>query len=372
MDQDKTTGSTLAGSLPSVPVGAGTAGKAEEAKSQTRLNAKTLALGLGIFLVALLPRLYVLFFVTDPQNPGLGWYGDTFHHWQIAYLSKEIGFSHGFLRLWDFKGMEYVWGLLHPLVLVALFAVTGSVNILIPRLLSLVAGSLNVMLIFFLARRYFNLQVALATAAFAAFNPVGLFNDASGMQEPFAIMLMLAGVACWPKRSAMTGLLWALGGMVRSEYWLFGAGLLGAVMLSREKSDQKLTLGLGWGIPSLLYMKYLLDYTGNPIYPFYWSFMGNAAGAWMEDVSLTSTQTLAQWGFRGLAVASGFAAVWTIYKQPRYSLLFLLGWGNSLFLSLLLGFTAYVRGFLPRFLVDRIFLFPYIFAGLILAAIAFY
>jgi len=71
-----------------------------------RLNLRTVATAAGIFLLAALPRLFVIFFVTDPQNPGLGWYGDTFHHWQIAYLSKEIGFSQGFLRLWDFKGLE--------------------------------------------------------------------------------------------------------------------------------------------------------------------------------------------------------------------------------------------------------------------------
>ncbi|MFQ5922275.1 MAG: hypothetical protein ACE5M4_05475, partial [Anaerolineales bacterium] len=57
----------------------------------------------SLITLAAIARLYVLFFVTEPQNPGLGWYGDVFHHWQIAYLSQEIGFSEGFLRLWDFK-----------------------------------------------------------------------------------------------------------------------------------------------------------------------------------------------------------------------------------------------------------------------------
>ena len=342
------------------------------AERGTRSTVLSLAAGVGIFLLAALPRLYVIFFVTAPQNPGLGWYGDTFHHWQIAYLSKEVGFHYGFLRLWDFKGMEYFWGLLHPLLLASLFAITGSVDILIPRLVSLVSGSISVALIFVLGRRYFNVHVALAAALLAALNPVGLFSDASGMQEPLGIMLLLAGIALWPRRSAGTGLLWALAGMVRAEFWVFGAGLVLAVLLFEEDSSRKLSVAVGWGIPILLYMKYLLDSTGNAIYPIYWNFLGNAAGEWMEDVPLNEVQTIAMWGFRALTVVSAGGVFWVLRKKPSHYLISLLGLGNILFLSILLGFTAYVRGFLPRFLVDRIFALPYIYVGLIVAAAALY
>lgn len=82
-----------------------------------------------IFLIAFIPRIIYAFFISDPIVPG--WYTDVFHHWQIAFLSKEVGFSHGFLRLWDFKGMEFFWGLLHPLILVILFYITGSISILV-------------------------------------------------------------------------------------------------------------------------------------------------------------------------------------------------------------------------------------------------
>jgi hypothetical protein len=341
----------------------------EDEQVDTRTRAIGLAVVLGVFLLALLPRLYVLFFVTDPQNPGLGWYGDAFHHWQIAYLSKEIGFSEGFLRLWDFKGMEYFWGLLHPLVLSGLFTIAGSVDIVIPRLLSAVSGSISVVFIFFLARRYFNDRVAIAASLFAALNPVSLFSDVSGMQEPLGVMLMLAGVLLWPRKSIATGILWALAGMVRAEYWLFGAGLVVASFFVQERNDRKLGLALGWAVPSLLYMKYLLDYTGNPIYPIYWNFLGNAAGEWMEDIPLNTVQIIAMWGFRLLTLISAYLAIRVLQKKPRHAVLGLLGLGNTLFLSVLLGFSAYVRGFLPRFLVDRIFLIPYIVLGLFIAVL---
>ena len=339
----------------------------QEEASGTGIDARTLAIGAGVFLLAALPRLFVIFFVTDPQNPGLGWYGDTFHHWQIAYLSMEIGFEEGFLRLWDFKGMEYFWGLLHPLILAGLFSITGSVDILIPRMVSLVSGSLAVVFLFVLARRHFGASVAVAAALFAALNPVGMFSDASGMQEPLGIMLLLGGLLLWPRRPIATGMIWALAGMVRAEYWLFGVGLVVAAFIVDKASTRKIGLAMGWGLPSLLYMKYLMGYTGNPIYPIYWNFMGNAAGAWMADIPLDATKLAVQWGFRVVAVVCVIGIWRVLISKRRHALLYLLGLGNLLFLSIMLGFSAYVRGFLPRFFVDRIFEWPYAFLGLIIA-----
>jgi hypothetical protein len=171
-----------------------------------RLLIRTIFISLGIFFFAALPRLFVLFFVTDLDNPGIGWYNDTFHHWQIAYLSKEIGFSKGFLRLWDFKGMEYFWGLLHPLLLAALFTLTGSIDILIPRLTSLIFGSASVVLLYFLLRRYFNLHVALAGVLLAAVIPVAVFADAAGLLQPIAMFLLLLGLLLWPRHAVWAGL----------------------------------------------------------------------------------------------------------------------------------------------------------------------
>src|SRR5438445_7503948 len=102
---------------------------------------------LGLLLIALLPRLIYLFAISNPENAGDGLYTDVYQHWQIAYLTKEIGLSHG-LRLWDLKGVEYFWGSLHPIVLVILFFVTGSTDIVLARVQSLAFGSLGVVLIF--------------------------------------------------------------------------------------------------------------------------------------------------------------------------------------------------------------------------------
>jgi len=80
-----------------------------EAKEQVsgRARLRLLLICLGIFAVALLPRIYFLYIVTDPDVMIPSWSNDTWHRWQIAYLTKEIGLHQDPARLWDLKGLEY-------------------------------------------------------------------------------------------------------------------------------------------------------------------------------------------------------------------------------------------------------------------------
>ena len=338
----------------------------------TRLRLRDLVLPAGIFVLALLARLYVLFVLTDPQNAGLGWYGDVYHHWQVAYLSKEVGFTQGFLRLWDFKGLEFFWGLLHPLVLIGLFKITGSVDIVIPRLLSAFCGSLSVVLIVLLLKRHFNLGVAIAGGLLAGFNPIAVYSDSAGMQEPLGLALLLGGLLLLPRRPLLSGFLWALGGMVRAEYWVFGAGLLLAAIITRLFKKQTLPLVIGWGVPSLLYMKYMLDHTGNPIYPVYWNFLAGTAGRWMQDVVLNAEQLTVQLVARIVLLAALVFAGWLLWKRPQSTLFLLLGLGNIIMIGIVLGLGKYINGYITRVLVDRLLAVPYGYIGLFLAIGALY
>lgn len=327
---------------------------------------------IGVFLLAVLPRLFVLFAVTDPQNPGIGWYGDVYHHWQIAYLSKTVGFSEGFLRLWDFKGLEFFWGLLHPLALIILFTITGSVDIVIPRLLSTFAASASIVMLFFLLRRYFNIHVAIAGVLLAALNPIAVFNDTVGMQEPLGIALLFGGLLLLDRRPALAGVVWAMAGMVRAEYWVFGAALVGLAIVSGRYSKQKLQLAVGWAAPTLLYMKYMLNYTGNPIYPIYWNFLAGTAGKWIADIPMNEEQIQAQSVARVVLVLAAAASFWILRKRPRGFLFLLLGLGNIMMIGIVLGLGEYVRGYIARVLIDRLLVLPYLYAGILLIVLLLY
>ena len=320
----------------------------------------------AILAIAAAPRLWYLFFVSDPENAGDGMYGDVYHHWQIAYLTREIGLSHG-PRLWDLKGMEYFWGLLHPLLMSLIFTVSGSVDIVLDRLLSVTFGCLVVLLVFLLCRRHWGVPTALAAAAFAAFAPTSVFNDASGMLEPIGVGLCLLGIWLLPRRGFLAGICWGLAAMTRAEAWVFTLGLVAAVLLAPQIRRQAIPVLVGWGALMLAYMKVLLDQTGNPIYPLYWNFLANAAGRWEVAAQLTPEQRVVQPVLGLLLLAAMAGLVWTLWKRPRGYLLLTFGFGYWVFVAGMLGFSAYLKSWVGWMWMTRVFAFPYDFAAILVA-----
>jgi hypothetical protein len=320
----------------------------------------------GILAIAAAPRLWYLFVVSDPENAGDGMYGDVYHHWQIAYLTREIGLSHG-PRLWDLKGLEYFWGLLHPLLMSLIFTLTGSVDIVLNRLLSVAFGCLVVLLVFLLCHRHWGTPTALAAAAFAAVAPTSVFNDASGMLEPIGVGLCLLGIWLLPRHGFLAGISWGLAAMTRAEAWVFTLGLVVAALLAPQIRRQAVPLVVAWGALMLAYMKVLLDQTGNPIYPLYWNFLANAAGRWEAAVQLTAEQRAVQplLGLFLLAAAAGLA--WTLWKRPRGYLLLTFGFGYWVFVAGMLGFSSYLKSWVGWMWMTRVFAFPYDFAAILVA-----
>ena len=311
-----------------------------------------------ITATALVTRLGYLFFFSDPQNAGDG-FTDAYHHWQIAYLTKEVGLSHG-PRLWDMRGWEYFWGPLHPLLMSFLFFATGSTSIVLARLLSLAFGTLAVALIFLLCRRYWGLGVAVVAGAFAALSPVAIFNDTAGMAEPIAIALLLFGIWLFPRHGFWAGLVWAVAAMARVEAWLFGLGLIVAWLVGARKwGGSRAPLVIGWVLGMGLYAKFLLDQTGNPIYPLYinFQFVGLAAGG--TGGQATGGPLL--WLLFGLGSIACMAGVaWSLWKRPASYLVLTLGFGYSA-----LSLATYLR--YATEWKERRFEFPLDFAAILIA-----
>ena len=319
---------------------------------------------LGLLFVALVPRVIYLFGISNPENAGDGLYTDVYQHWQIAYLTKEIGLSHG-LRLWDLKGVEYFWGVLHPIVLVFLFFVTGSTDIVVARIQSLVFGSLSVVLIFHLCQRYWNLSVALAATAFAAFAPTSVFNDASGMLEPMGVSLSLLGIWLLPKRSFRAGIAWGLATAARPEAWLSSSGLVFASFLRHGTARRWVSLLLGFGGVMAAQMAFLNARTGNPIYPLYWNYLANGAGRWMKPL-VASQQSARPWFVALWAIATAGLLI-TLWRRPKSYLLLLYGFGSCALVFGLFGLTAFITEWYPWRWMMWILAFPYDFAALLVA-----
>lgn len=349
-----------------------------EIREKKKLNWKSLIAPFVVFLIALLPRLYFLL-THDPQNPGYNWYGDVYHHWQIAYLSKTVGFSKGFLRLWDLKGMEYFWGLLHPLASIFLFTITGSVDIILIRLLSVVPGALVIAFLFLLIKRDFNPSVAWASALFLAFFPVSLFSDTLGMQEPLGLALLFGGILVWPRNGILTGFLWGLSAMERTEYWIFSIVLVFVALWDKRKevkSGAKVGLFSSWLIVIVFYMKYLGAWTGNYIYPIYWNFLASVIGEWFEKERVAQLPFEFQGEVKiigaSVFILASLVVIWLLKKRKRFNLWFLVGFLNLGLVGFMFSFAAYSLGYLDRFLVDRLFAWPYGFLAILLFILFLY
>lgn len=333
----------------------------------TPANALPLLATVAIAILALAPRLLYLFFGGDPQNAGDS-QTDTYHHWQIGYLTWTVGLSHDF-RLWDLKGLEYFWGVVHPVLLVLLFSITRSVDIVVPRLVSIAFGTLNVVLLSQLCARYWNRHVVAAVAIFAALAPPVVFADSLGMVEPLAIGFILAGLWFLPRRGFLAGLVWALAAMARAEAWLFTAALLVASAIRRISAERRLALLIGWLLGIGLYMNLLLIRTGNPIYPVYWEFLVEGTGRWLAPA--TTSQGHMAPIFASIAFAAFVGIGLTVWQRPASYLLLCYGFGSTAFVMGLLAFTPFISSWSGWVWRMRLFSFSLEFAAMLLAVALF-
>ena len=174
--------------------------------------------------------------------------------------------------------------------MVAVFDLTGSIDIVLNRLVSLAFGVVVVVLLFHICRRHWGTQVALGAALIAILLPTSVMNDASGMLEPLGVALILLSLWSWPRRGGFwAGLALGLATMARAEAWIFSLGMVVAAHLRREGSRQRVSAGAGFRSVMLIYMKVLADKTGNAIYPLWWNFFANAAGKW-EFTPISASQ----------------------------------------------------------------------------------
>jgi len=324
----------------------------------------------GLFGLAFLLRLLFILFLSDGLEK-TGWYLDSYHHWQIAYFTKEIGLFRG-PRLWDLGGMEYFWGPLPPLVGALTLFLTHTTNILPIRVENALFASASIALLYILGSRYFNREVGVGLALLCAVNPVFIGADTSGVEEPLGIMLLLLGLYLFDSRWFLSGVFLALAGMCRAEFWLYGLGIIGLSLIVDRNTYRFTPLLSGWALAMAPYVWHLWRQTGNPIYPLYWNFMGNVRGAWIITRPLTPHETLVQQFFRAMLALALIGIAWVVFKRAKgYAFLFTL-LSALILISYMHGFTGYMQAYLDRNFFDRLVLLDYVLASLAVSVVIFY
>lgn len=332
------------------------------------ISVRQWALGFAGF-AALLRVAYLLIGTSDSRF--VAWYIDSFHHWQISYLSKEIGLGQG--RLWDLGGMEYFWGAIPALLGAIAMAVTFSSDLWPMQLMNIVAGSASVGVLYLVGRRYWGHWAGIALAAFFAVSPVSVLTDASVMQEPVALLFLVLALYFFLERPMLAGALLGLAASSRPDYWLYSGAILATGLVALRNGGMTagfrtaLPYAIGYALGIGPYVLHLWAQTGNPVYSLYWNFLGNVRGEWMPEVEPTVRQLQAQAAARVLFGVGIVGLVITAWRRPSGWPVIAAGLWGLFLIGYVLGISKYILGYLDRFWFDRIMLLPYLALAILVA-----
>jgi hypothetical protein len=223
-----------------------------------------------IFLTALTVRLIVWWLIP------VDWNWDSYHHWQISYLSLKIGFSEG--RLWDLNGCEYIWGMVPHLVEAALMGLLNTSSITSYRILNTMLGSLNAALVCSIGNRFYSERTGVYAGLLAAFFPVAVVFDVLAMQDTMALAFVLASLYLVRDQPFWSGLALALAGQSRAEYLAAGLLILAGYCLRERLHTESLPYVMGWVLGTGVFSVHLFTQTGNPFYHFYVSLLNVFGG----------------------------------------------------------------------------------------------
>ena len=233
-------------------------------------TAKTWLNPITIFIIALLARALVWSLVP------IDWNWDSYHHWQISYLSLKIGFSRG--RLWDLNGCEYIWGMIPHMVEAALMGLLFTTSILPYRALNVVLGSYNAVLVHKIGKRFYSSGNGLMAGLLTAVFPVAAIFDVLAMQDTMALTIILTSLLLIRDKPFWSGVALAFAGQSRAEYLAAGFIILVGYCLRERLKTGSLPYILGWSATTLIFSFHLLTQTGNPLYHLYISLFNVFGG----------------------------------------------------------------------------------------------
>ena len=294
--------------------------------------------------VALAPRAFVW------SRIPVDWNSDSYHHWQISYLSLKLGLVQG--RLLDLNGCEYYWGMVPHLVQAALLGLLNTASILPYRFLNLLLGGVNTYLIYVIGREDFNWEVGLYAGLLFAFYPFAAVFDVIAMQETLALTFALISLRHFGSHPGWAGLSLALAAQSRVEYWLVSAIVIVGGAVVERLSPRIQSFLLGWLGVTMVFCTFFYNSTANPFYPLYWSLF-SAFGGWKpEGLGLPLHTLMLRW-------ASVKIPAWSMRPAGQAVIVSVLGSGGA-FIGLMrwrsrrhhliLFFLASVVVFSPLFL----------------------
>jgi len=217
-----------------------------------------------LFLAALLARLvYMVFLPVDPDD-------DSYHHWQISYYTLKEGFAHG--RMWDLKGMEYVWLPFPHLLGAFVLLVTGTSSLDSIRIVNLVIGAATIFPIYRLSRRLHSLQAAKYSSLLFAFFPLAVFVNICWVHETLTTFLVALAADAFTiedqtgRYDFVAGVFLGLASITRYEAWVIAALFLVLHAVRKRSVTMLIPFVIGYSVVFLPYLWHIYNVTGDMLY----------------------------------------------------------------------------------------------------------
>jgi hypothetical protein len=249
---------------------------------------------LMIFIAALIARVVTWLIIP------IDWNWDSYHHWQISYFSLRIGFTQH--RLWDLNGCEYLWGMIPHLVQAILLGVLHTTSITPYRVLNVILGSFNAVLVFKVGSRFYSQSTGMFSGLIYSIFPVATVFDTLAMQDTIALTFLLASLFLIKEKPFWAGLSLSLAGQSRTELMLVGLIIIFGYVIKERINTNSLPYLIGSFLGLGVFSFYVFTQTGNPFYSFYWS-LRNVFGGWITgNESKTFLNLMLTWIIQKLTV----------------------------------------------------------------------
>ncbi len=321
-----------------------------------------------LLLLALIARILFLEWVGTDYT---GWYVDSYHHWQIAIYTLNIGLAQNPPRMWDLNGLEYFWGLLPTLTESFLLYVFNTTSLAPFRIFNSIMGSFSVVLIYLLGRRYFNEQVGLIAGVSSAISPVLWEVDTSGMLDPMGITFLFLGLLLYRKKQFLSGVVLGLASLAHVEFWFLSLAIISFYAIYERSATKVVPALAGWLVPMAPYFYFMETGTGDWLYSLRMNYFSSISGQWIKSSVPVADQILPRSVFL-VILASCIVAVLYLLKRKPISYPF-----HSFFLArismqgIVFGLTPYVLPYIafnqiPRVLIDRLFAFDYYYVPVLI------
>jgi len=326
---------------------------------------------LALFALALATRL--MFLVGVSGFDYVGWYHDSYHHWQVAYYTLHVGLRQDPPRIWDLNGMEYFWGLFPTLIESFLLWVFNTTSFVPFRVFNILMGGVSVYLVYAISKKYFTHRIALIASGLAAILPVFWEVDTSGMLDPVGIMFLLLGLYMYESRPFSSGVCFALASLSHIEFWFLSFAMIASHWIYGRSGTRLVPSLVGWLTPMVPYFWFMQTRTGDWLYAFRWNYLSSIAGTWIKDVTVPFEAQIVP---RGVAVTflvlSGALALRFLKRRPHSYPLHVLFLAYIGMKGMIFGLSAYVVPYiamhqLGRFLLDRLLAINYYYVSILLA-----